>query len=279
MTAPFDIMIFPGLSNTVGLQASGTFQDTDPALDGRIFQIGRNRTPLTDMTVIRAVRPLDYWLLPNGHGSDLSLARTYARNILAPGRNILIIPAAESATSILQWLGLDAGSGDALYSDMIARVNVGLAVGGSAVVGLFTDMGAEDVLIINNLNEPRHALMPDAATYQTRMLAFIDQVRADLGTFPMFFGRFCDAWLPGDAGKEGVKAAITAAAALRTQCAAVDTTDIHSTIEWTPDFFVGHFSIPGHEEMARRFYSAYCQMHGFPVLDGFTNDGLRGSNQ
>jgi hypothetical protein len=93
----------------------------------------------------------------------------------------------------------------------------------------------------------------------------------------MIFGRFCPAWLPGDPNKMAVEAAIVAAAAARPQCFALDTTGLHSTIEWNPDFFAGHFSIPSHEEIARRAYNAYCSIVGFPVLTGFTNDGLLGS--
>lgn len=278
MASGYDILIFPGQSNTVGLQAAGTFQDTDPALDYKIFQISRGRSA-PDGTIVPAVRPLDYWLLPNGHASDLSIARRYARDFLARDRNVLMIPAAESATSILQWLQLDVGSGDDLYDDMVTRVNIGLAVSGSVVKAWFENQGEEDVSIINNPNDSRHALMPDGTTYQTRKLAWIDKIRGlGWGTFPMIFGRFCPLWLPGDAGKAAVEAAIVAAAAARTQCAAWDSTGLHSTVEWNSTFNPVHYSIPSHEEIARRAYILYCQIVGFPVLDGFTNDGLRGSN-
>lgn len=278
MASGYDILIFPGQSNTVGLQAAGPFQDTDPVLDGRIFQISRGRNA-ADGTIVKAVRPLDYWLLPNGHGSDLSIARRYARDFLTRDRNVLMIPAAESATSILQWLQLDAGSGDDLYDDMITRVNIGLAVSGSVVKGWFENQGEEDVIIINNPNDPRHSLMPDGATYQTRKLAWIDKIRGlGWGTFPMIFGRFCPVWLPGDAGKASVEAAIVAAAAARTQCAAWDSAGLHSTVDWNPTFDLVHYSIPSHEEIARRAYVKYCQIVGFPVLDGISDAGFRGNN-
>src|SRR6185503_11740203 len=132
MASGYDILIFPGDSNNVGLQMAGSFADTDPALDYKIFQVSRGRNA-PDMTIVPAVRPLDYWLLPNGHGSDLSIARRYARDFLARDRKVLIIPAAENATSILTQLQLDPGLGDDVYDDMVSRVNLGLATPGSVV--------------------------------------------------------------------------------------------------------------------------------------------------
>jgi hypothetical protein len=220
------------------------------------------------------VQPLDFWdESPLSHSYALSLARYYAKNILTHGRNVLIVPAAHSGSSILEWLGLEV-NGLPLYSDMIARTQVGLNVAGSVIVGWWEHQGEGDMF---RADQGTGGLIPDAAAYQTYKLQFIDQVRGDLGTFPMFFGLFTDPYLFGSATKADFEDKIRAISGLRTQCAAVETAGVHANDENGQDPI--HFSHPGQEELARRHYRAYCEMVGFPVLTGFTNDGLRGSNQ
>lgn len=280
MSTGFDILIFPGQSNTVG-RGIGTFVNGDPSNDSKIFQVAR--TPNADMTIIPAARPINYWNFETDavHGYELSLCRAYADNILAPGRKVLIVPAAETGTSILEWLGVIQRTHDSqfLYSDMIARVNVGLGVSGSVIIGWFEAQGETDLQYAQDPTIIYNSQMPDAATYLTRKLQFIDQVRADLGTFPMLFGLFAPGWQYGDLTKAAFLAAIQTAAASRTQCGYVDSLDCQDNSSVDPLNNLIHFSTPGQEEMARRYYREYCLMKGFPVLDGFTNDGLRGSNQ
>lgn len=260
-----DIILYTGQSNDVGW-GIGDFTDSDNSLDGRCFQIGRffgaNMTVIPMVSDTDVVNPLHFWEYDKGRGFGLTFARLYAANILEPGRAVILIPAAHGLTSILQWLGLIAGTGEPLYSDMAARINLALATPGSRIVAWIENQGETDANIAAIPSDPNHALMPNAATYKARKLDLIDKVRAEFGTFPMIFGLFCDAWVGTNAGRLAFEQAIRDAASERQMCAVTETSGLQSNHDVDPTQFTGHFSAAAQEELAPRHFATYCNLLG-----------------
>jgi hypothetical protein len=257
-----DIIVYAGQSNSVG-RGIGPFCDSDASHDGRCFQVAR--APGIDKTIIPMSAPLQAWGYDEAqHGHGVTFARLYAASLLQPGRSVIIVPAACGATSILQWLGLAEGNGYPLYGDMATRIRTALAAGGllSRIVAWVEHQGESDIAIARDPSDPCHRLMPDALAYRARKLDLIDRVRSDFGMFPMLFGTYSDAWLPGDAIKLSFTDALIDACDARLFCVPVSASGVEANSQVETGQNPVHFSAVGQEELARRHFAAYCQMLG-----------------
>lgn len=188
-----DILVIAGQSNGVG-QGTGEYGD-DPALlaqDAKIFQIGRRGA--LDKTIIPAQDPLEFWVIPATwpfKGFGMPLARRYAKDVLAPGRRLLLVPAAQGATVIDQW---DPAQKRLLYTDMKERIDLALAQpGDNKLVGVIWQQGESDVLQLAGGDQTY-----DAKTYANRVVALAGALRADFasqGCFPFLVGEMPREWM------------------------------------------------------------------------------------
>lgn len=252
----YDILIYPGQSNTVGV-GQGSWTGPDTSNDSVIFQIGRGDD---DMTVIPISDPLDFYTT-SIHSFGTSLARYYAGNLLESGRNVLIVPAAYSGTSILEWLGVLTPPAP-LYSDMSDRINLGLSQSGgiNRIIGWFENQGETDVLYAQNPDAGAHHLMPDAKTYYNYKLQYINQVREDFGIFPMFFGLYSQGWLLGDPVKTSFEAVLNLISSTQPFCKSVSSMNIQDNSSIDSTFNPVHYSAQGHEQLAARFFNEFQSM-------------------
>jgi hypothetical protein len=245
----FDILLYPGQSNTVGIGTGAYIDPSSSVNDYRIWQVGLFAP--NNKILIPMAQPLNF---PGNAGSvtigyGISLARYYAARYLKRDRQLVIVPAAKSGTSILQWLNVISST---LYADMAASISVCQNLTGTnRIVGWFECQGEADINTANDDMDPDHALMPDAATYLTRKLQYIDLVRADYGAaFPMFFGLFTDGLLLGNRPLVlEFEQAIQDAADQRSLCYTVSGAGL--------DYVSLHYSAQGQQDLAVRLFDAY----------------------
>jgi hypothetical protein len=120
VTVGYDVILLIGQSNMVG--RTGPIDPALDATDSRIKQYGSNRQVLEV-----AQDPLDHLdETANTVGPGLSLAKHYADNYLASGREVLLVPAADGGTSFGTGFWRDGGTG---YTNAIARANEALSLG------------------------------------------------------------------------------------------------------------------------------------------------------
>lgn len=132
----YDVILLIGQSNMVG--RTGPIDPIIDATDSRIKQYGSDRRVLE-----LAENPLDH--LDEGAGTvgpGISLAKYYADNVLASGRQVLLVPAARGGS------GFNTGfwrSGGAGYNNAIARANEAIALGvNSRIVMMAWHQGESD---------------------------------------------------------------------------------------------------------------------------------------
>ena len=256
-----DVIIYPGQSNTVGY-GIGSYTDSDPSNDSRIFQVGRFFG--TNMTIIpmanpsNTLNPLHFWEYNEGRGYGVTFARLYAARF--PSRPVIIVPAAHGQTSVLQWDGEWPPGGPPLYADMAARIRLALSIPGSRIVGWIENQGETDANLALNTADPDHYLMPDAATYLANKLTYLDQARSDFGTFPIVLGGFSHEWMGSNATRLAFQAAVQQATTLRDLCAFTDTTGVQSNYDADPTQWSGHFSAAGQEDLAQRHFETFCSL-------------------
>jgi hypothetical protein len=254
MVAGYDIIINAGQSNSSG-GGLGPFTESDASKDGQIFQMGRYAP--NNLLIIPATRNLQYVSTPDGTSYDLTLARLYARDYLASDRNVLVIPAAHSGTSILNWLDYVRSNFKSEYLDMRMRANLGLSQTGlNRVVAWFEHQGEEDISIIGDTGDARHPLMSSGNDYYVKKLELIDRVRRDFGFIPMVFGLFThnDS---GSAAAISVIAAIRRAITVRQGCFITETSGLETNSD-IGQGSGGHFSSAGYEVLATRHFSNFA---------------------
>lgn len=158
----YDIIIVAGQSNAVG-GGLGDFSDPteDFGLDGNIMQIGRFGS--ADRKIIpigcnsngTTYDGLQFWrgACTRGKGAAPTFARLYASEYLAPGRKVVIVPAAYGATSILAWNQKEAfykpGTQEQLFlwDDLSSRVqNIMSLPGKHRIVAAIWLQGETDVV-------------------------------------------------------------------------------------------------------------------------------------
>lgn len=250
-----DILLIVGQSNSTN-RGVGSFSQSDTTNDAVLKQVGRYGTK--NMKIIGAPQGLQFFTNYAGHGYGLSLMRYYAAEKLEAGRDLIAIPGACGSTSVLQWLGLITGTGDDLYGDLTARVNLALSQPGTnQIIGITMHLLESDITIARKPTDPNHSLMPDAATFEARMLDFIDQLRTDFGgSVPISFGLATAAWLSGDATKTAFENVVRDLPNQRSNCFVIETHDLpdNSVIDIAQNNI--HFCAQAHETLAVRHYRA-----------------------
>lgn len=293
----YDVIVVAGQSNSV-CSGEGPFTDPlyQPAINSRIFQVGRWRSdnllvvPATGNVVDGVTFPClqDWNYSPQraGTGFATAFAEMYVANVLAPDRQVLIVPGGCGGSSILSWEGSYVDNTIAcmtasLHGDLLARVNVALdQPGENKIAALLWHQGETDVSFSINPKWRHLAMTP--AVYQTKLGNYFARLRADLPngqSFPIITGRFADAWItPSTPYNHSVKieieAAIDAVCAQDGRCAVVDTKglpDNHTSGVNADPAQVVHFNsqakiIIGYQMFAKwRSLSCPAQLIGIPM--------------
>jgi hypothetical protein len=203
----YDIIIIAGQSNAVGA-GLGSFSDSaaNTATDAKIFQLGRYGAgslkvmPATWVQNGITYDALQHWNITANRASmglAVPFARRYAQEQLAPGRSILIVPAAYGGTSILKWLGditAPTTTPNALYDDMKNRVNTALALPGGTnkIVAFLWHQGESDV---SSAAGTPGIMTP--AIYQQKLTLILQKLRTDFPSqpaYPVVGGLFVPEW-------------------------------------------------------------------------------------
>jgi hypothetical protein len=211
----FDIIILAGQSNMVG-DGFGPFIDRlrDSYYDGLIFQIGRFGASNLRVVPVGYVQNgimtdgLQFWGKTEGQSGlslGLSLAQEYART-LAPGRKLLLIPAARDGSNLQCWLNkaysVDSGcpSEPTLYADMMTRIGTALSFpGDNRIVSFHWQQGEHNIKewLAVRLGRLKGHQVLDPATYRSTLDLLIAQLRSDLDlpSLPFIAGNTVPTWV------------------------------------------------------------------------------------
>ena len=194
----YDIILAMGQSNMAGSGEpySATLDPTTPLID----QYGAKVR-----TIRAASEPLDYVNATTGMGPALQFARWYTAQ-LAPGRKVLIVPAAKGGTRLCSSSGESWRSTRPTPSlwqaamDQTAEAIAAAGAGRHRVVAALWAQGEAD-----------SAVSTPAATYQTDLDNLIDNTRATLGLpdLPFVIGPMVHEWVAN--GSTGAPAGTAAA--------------------------------------------------------------------
>lgn len=188
----YDIVLAMGQSNMAG--SGEPFGPTTDPIAPQIDQYGANQR-----TIAPASEPLDYVDTRTGIGPALQFARWYTSQ-LAPGRRVLIIPAAKGGTR------LSGSSGDtwrvdretpSLYAAAIAQTLEAITAAGPGRHRVVAALWAQGE------NDSQAGIA--AATYQADLDALIAATRADLDEpgLPFILGPMVHDWLTTTAPPTG----------------------------------------------------------------------------
>jgi hypothetical protein len=175
------VFAFAGQSNEQN-RGLGSAAQPNADNDSLIYQVGRWNADNMQIIPLNNTK-LQHWGIPSSSGGSRSFLRYYANpayGLLAPGDTILAVPSAHSGTSILQWRQ-KVSDGLNLRDDLYARCDLAMAQTGAVFDGLFFWLLERDAGIANDPLDPWHAQMPDAATFETELLGFVDDFRARYG--------------------------------------------------------------------------------------------------
>lgn len=197
----YDIFLIAGQSNTYyGRDTGATVPDaTLDATDADIFQL--RHFGGTDGEVILAAEALDHYLDPPAStvGFALTFAKKYKLEVMAPNRDILLVPCGRSSSGFADnWWN----EGDTL--DLYCQTRVDLALtkgsGTNIIKGILWMQGETDAL----------AGGAAVTNYQSNLLALIDRWRTHFGdsTIPFIVGGMVPAWVAQDADYQAVQAAL-----------------------------------------------------------------------
>lgn len=191
MAAGYDIVLDAGQSNEVG-RGGGGFAYPAPA-DDRILQLGRWGADDGQLIPVGSGDALQHWTVGTGIGNAVTFARLYAHHILAPDRQLVIVPVAQGSTHILFWLAGGAGRAD--YLD---RTHAVLAMpGDNRVVAMKWQQGEQDVQ--ERTRGP---------VYLKRSAALFSTVRENFGSeLGIYIGRMAPGWRSTDPIKKEIEAA------------------------------------------------------------------------
>jgi hypothetical protein len=296
----YDIVIVAGQSNAVGRGVYGTWAYPHPEVAARVFQVTRTYVDgkpnvthyitTAQFAIAQAAEPLDNdSALPSGADHDpIGFTYAFAQSLAAAEtdatRCVLIVPAARSGTSVLNWnLTPKQFVGDItfFYLDMIHRTRLALSLLPNTRVAAFLwQQGEEDVDVISSIKTTHPSrlapVMPNIASYHRNLASVMAQVRRSLGCgFPLLLGEMAPSFISDystdpaiEANAEATKAGITGV--IRQVAAAEPCADgqfVASTGLLTngqepdkpasvpPDF--EHFSAAGQIGLAARYFAAY----------------------
>lgn len=157
--AVYDVILLIGQSNMVGRY--GPIDGALDATDSRIKQYGS-----TAQVIALASDPLDHLdETANTVGLGLSMAKDYADNVMNPAHEVLLVPAAQGATSFSSGFWRSGGVG---YNNAIARANEAIALGdpGTQIVAMMWHQGESD----NALSEVQYAADIDSLITDLRSM-------------------------------------------------------------------------------------------------------------
>ncbi len=283
----YDIVVLAGQSNAVGRGLTGAWSLTPAqiAAEPRVFQTVRsfdgNSEPiwtyLTSSTfqIAQAREPLmndsNFAAVANRIGFAYSFALLLASQQADTTRCVLIVPAARSGTSVLEWNLISrqfAGDLAFFYLDMISRVKLALSLLPNSRVAAFLWLQGEmDSLTISSIDTPNPlrevSLMPNVATFASQLQTVMAQMRTDLGCVPAMLGNLSPSFISDfstdpsiEANAETVKSQIEAA--IQT----VANNDACKTMA------VINFERPAHQRTAGRHH----RLPGFHALLGHGAD-------
>jgi hypothetical protein len=240
----FDIVIIAGQSNAVGY-GLGPYS-VDRRSDDKLFQVGRIGTD--NLRIISARKSLQFWGMTSTDwtrgGIGLSFIREFAK-AQVPGRKVLVIPAAKSGTSILQWQ-----PGGKLYSDMIQRIQRALQTDSrSRIAAVLWHQSETDI---------SHPMAPESYFRQLKMV-FV-QLRNDFpGSFPILVGEPVPSWKAGSTQKTAIVDQIKKLSQDLPEVSFVSAAGLLSNQDagYTADPI--HFSGAAAIEYGLRYYFAYSQ--------------------
>lgn len=180
----YDIIVIAGQSNAAGAGGpySPQLDPTTPTID----QYGaKNRT------IRAASEPLDMVNNPTGMGPGLQFARWYASQ-LAPGRKVLVVPAAKGGTR------LSASTGDSWRATRPTPSLYAAAIEQTQEAVLAAGPGTHRVVAVIWLQgEADSSYSIAASTYQTDLDNLIDAFRSDLSDprLPFLIGPMVHEWV------------------------------------------------------------------------------------
>ena len=180
----YDIIVIAGQSNAAGAGGpySPELDPTTPTID----QYGaKNRT------IRAASEPLDMVNNPTGMGPGLQFARWYASQ-LAPGRKVLVVPAAKGGTR------LSSNDGESWRATRPTPSLYAAAIEQTQEAVLAAGPGTHRVVAVIWLQgEADSSYSIAASTYQTDLDNLIDAFRADLSDprLPFLIGPMVHEWV------------------------------------------------------------------------------------
>lgn len=206
----YDIIVAFGQSNCTQV-GYGTYFDPlqSPAIDGRIKTLTRFGSEL--FKVIPALNSdgsehLENWnnysAASKKHAFIISFARRYVKNRLAVGREVLILPAARGATSVLEWNRklIVYPESPLLYNDMAGKLNYLLSIKGNRIVSFNMALGESDV-VYSDLD--KHGMTP--RRFADEMLLLLKRIKSEFPGVPIITTKFPPQWMPGSALKAQIE--------------------------------------------------------------------------
>lgn len=191
----YDIFIVAGQSNVYfGRSSVDTVPDaTLDATDSRIKQLNQSGS------VVSASEPLDNFLPApsNSIGFALTFAKKYADELMAPNRQVLLVPCGRSSGGFSNSIW---NSGDAIDTSTMSRGDTALAAGSDTNIirGILWMQGETDAMAGGSW----------VTGYQTNLLALIDRWRTHWGDsdIPFIAGGMVPAWVTQDTDYQAVQA-------------------------------------------------------------------------
>lgn len=260
----FDIIVGAGQSN--GKQpGKGAWYDPYALsqIDARIKQLGRYEAALQIVDVnpnpTQCGDSLRHWNTEPcmaGHGHLLAFARRYAATELAPGRRVLIIPAARGNTSILEWNNklIVNPESSLLYSDMVGRIRYALSFPESRIVSFNLSLGETDVYFAS---KGLHEMTVEK--FRTELREFLSNLRTNLpGDYPILANKMAPSFRSWDPIKAAIDAEIQMAVQGFDPFGSRVNSDGLATNPGEPHFTAASMVILG-----QRFYTRWRAMMGF----------------
>ena len=248
----YDVVVVAGQSN-----AAGSGEPFSSVLDPPTSLIDQFGAKVR--TIRAASEPLDFNGNPTGIGPGLQFARWYTAQ-LAPGRKVLLVPAAKGGTRLCS----DSGESwratrptPSLYAAAIAQTQEAITAAGAGthrVVAVLWLQGEADSFVST-----------PAATYQTDLDNLIDAFRADLGDprLPFIIGPMVHEWvLNGSTGAPAGTAALIrdVHAATPTRRAFTGYAAAEPVMPFDPADVI-HWPGPAQRLIGERLYRAWLRAH------------------
>lgn len=275
---PADIVVVMGQSNAVGRGDGGYEEIGKLTSEGnRVYQVTRDDHD--DMKVALVTQePLAFWGQNNSQTNKKGLAYPFALRLarsLPPERDVIIVPAAKGATSVLLWdwrlesFVTNSGERDSrtLYTDMVKRIQFALDTHpDNRIAAVIWQAGEADITAIGNKHSPLHDYM-SPNRFMTALKSIRTSLRRrfdDQGCFPILIGEPSREWEPVNGSVAGLEAKRDVIKKMREfskndPCDATVFVPSHrASSNGLGDEI--HFSAEGQYEMARNYWGRYSKL-------------------